>query len=81
MRHVFKANYYYELPFGKGKRWSGNSLTNNLIGGWAISGIWAYQSGSPYSILSGYGTLNRAARSTAPTRLLSLVPAAVPCRR
>ena len=64
VRHSFKANYYYELPFGKGKRWSGNSLTNNLIGGWAISGIWAYQSGSPYSILSGYGTLNRSARST-----------------
>ena len=28
MRHVFKANYYYELPFGKGKQWSGNAITN-----------------------------------------------------
>jgi hypothetical protein len=64
VRHSFKANYYYELPFGKGKRWSGNGWTNTLIGGWALSGIWGYQSGSPYSILSGYGTLNRAARST-----------------
>jgi hypothetical protein len=64
VRHSFKANYYYELPFGRGKRWSGNQVANALIGGWALSGIWSYQSGSPFSILSGYGTLNRAARST-----------------
>ena len=65
LTHVFKANYYYELPFGKGKRWKGNAFTNTVFGGWALSGIWSYQSGSPYSILSGYGTYNRAARSTA----------------
>ena len=70
--HVFKANYYYELPYGKGKRWSGNKFTNTVIGGWSVSGIWSYESGSPYSILSGYGTLNRAARSTS-TNTASIV--------
>ncbi len=30
-----------------------------------MSGIWSYNSGEPFSILSGLGTLNRAARSTA----------------
>jgi hypothetical protein len=64
VRHVLKANYYYELPYGKGKRWSGNAAMNAVLGGWALSGIWSYQSGSPYSILSGYGTLNRGGRST-----------------
>ena len=68
-RHSFKANYYYELPFGAGKRWSSSSALNKLIGGWAISGIWSYYSGSPYSILSGanglgWGTLNRDGLST-----------------
>jgi len=63
LRHVLKANYYYELPYGSGKRWSGNSLMNKVLGGWAISGIWSYQSGTPYSILSNFGTLNRDARS------------------
>ncbi len=62
--HVFKANYYYELPYGPGKRWHGNKLMNAVAGGWAISGIWSYSSGEPYSIISGLGTLNRAARST-----------------
>jgi hypothetical protein len=69
IRHVLKANYYYELPFGAGKKWSSSSAVNKLIGGWALSGIWSYYSGSPYSILSGanglgWGTLNRDSRST-----------------
>jgi hypothetical protein len=65
LRHVFKANYYYELPYGKGKHWSGNALMNGVLGNWAVSGIWSYQAGSPYSVLSTYGTLNRQARSNA----------------
>jgi hypothetical protein len=64
LRHVFKANYYWELPFGKGKRWSGGRAMNALVGGWALSGIWTYSSGAPYSILSGYGTLNRQGNAT-----------------
>jgi hypothetical protein len=63
--HSLKANFYYELPYGEGKRWHGNGITNRILGGWAISGIWSYFSGAPYSILSAYGTLNRAGRSTA----------------
>lgn len=65
IRHTFKANYFYELPFGAGKRWSGNKIVNHLMGNWALAGIWSDQSGSPYSVLSSFGTLNRAARSTA----------------
>ncbi|HEY3840348.1 MAG TPA: TonB-dependent receptor, partial [Bryobacteraceae bacterium] len=62
--HSFKANYYYELPFGEGKRWHGNRAMNLIAGGWAISGIWVYNSGEPFSVISGLGTLNRAARSS-----------------
>ncbi|MEO8370631.1 MAG: TonB-dependent receptor [Candidatus Solibacter sp.] len=64
-RLAFKANYYYELPYGKGKKWSGNAIANAVLGNWAISGIWSYQAGAPYSVLSTYGTLNRQARSNA----------------
>lgn len=63
LRQVYKLNYLYELPFGRGKRWSGNKLANATLGGWSVSGIWSYQSGAPFSILSGWGTLNRGARS------------------
>jgi len=65
IRHSFKANYYYELPFGPGKRWGSSPILKHVIGGWAISGIMAYYSGNPFSVLSGYGTLNRDTRSAA----------------
>jgi hypothetical protein len=65
LRHVFKANYTYELPYGKGKHWSGNKVMNGVLGNWAVSGIWSYQAGSPYSVLSTYGTFNRQTRSNA----------------
>jgi hypothetical protein len=63
IRHVLKVNYYYELPFGKGKKWANGRVLNQVIGGWAFTGIWNYQSGSPYSVLSSRGTLNRSSRS------------------
>jgi hypothetical protein len=62
--HAFRANFYYELPFGAGKKWNLHGVANALAGGWALSGIWIYESGSPYSIVSGIGTLNRSTRST-----------------
>ena len=61
--HSFKANFYYELPYGQGKRWKGGKAMNAALGGWAVSGIWSYNSGEPYSILSGIGTLNTNSRS------------------
>jgi hypothetical protein len=64
LRHVFKANFYYELPYGKGKHWSGNRVLNAALGGWSVAGIWNYTSGAPFSVLSGYGTLNRTGNST-----------------
>ena len=66
LTHVFKANGYYELPVGRGKRFSGGRL-ERLIGGWALSGILVWQSGTPFSMLAPRGTLNRAARSASNT--------------
>jgi hypothetical protein len=59
---MIKANGYYELPIGEGHRLHFKPL-NPLIGGWTFGSVMVWQSGSPYSILSSYATLNRAARS------------------
>ncbi len=66
LTHAIKANFIYELPFGKGKRFDlHNGIANRVAGGWAVSGIYVLQSGSPFGVSSGgRGTLNRAARST-----------------
>ena len=55
--HQFNANWVYQLPFGKGKRFAGgvSRLADAAIGGWTVSGIWRWTSGYPFSISSGFG--------------------------
>jgi hypothetical protein len=56
-RHVFNANFIYELPFGNGKRYSSQSgLVNALIGNWQISSILMARTGFPVNLTtSGTG--------------------------
>ncbi|HKE27325.1 MAG TPA: TonB-dependent receptor [Bryobacteraceae bacterium] len=58
LTHMIKADGFYELPFGKNHRLQYKPL-NRVIGGWTYSTAMTWQSGAPFSILSGYGTLNR----------------------
>ena len=47
--HNLNANFIYEFPFGKGRKFlSGNKWLGALVGGWQISGIYAKQSGRIY---------------------------------
>lgn len=70
LRHMIKADGFYELPIGKGHRAQFAPL-NRVIGGWIFGSTMVWQSGAPFSILSGYGTLNRSSRdgriTTGPT--------------
>ena len=45
-RHVFIANYVYQLPFFKNQ----NNLVGKALGGWQISGITQYQTGTPCNV-------------------------------
>jgi len=46
--HTVKLNWVYELPFGKGKTFFGNSgtLVDRLVGGWEFDGTARIQSGN-----------------------------------
>jgi hypothetical protein len=45
--HVFVVSYAYELPFGKNKAFlNKNPFTNAVVGGWQISGVHKFQSGT-----------------------------------
>ena len=61
---IFNFNNIYELPFGKGKRFlnSGNWM-NRLVGGFQLTSIWRFGTGSPITFTDARGTFNRAARS------------------
>jgi hypothetical protein len=64
LTHAFKANFLYQLPFGKGHSWAPeNAVLSQIVSGWKVSSIFTLQSGPPFSILSGVGTLNRSFRS------------------
>ena len=51
-KYRFVSSFIYELPFGQGKRFGGNSkgVVNYLIGGWQLNGIVSLQSGFPITI-------------------------------
>jgi len=66
-RHVLSMNLLYEFPFGQGKRFASGvpKFLDYIIGGWTYTGIFDYQSGEPYTILSGSQTANTEHVSTA----------------
>ncbi len=72
-RHQFNANWVYELPFGPGKYFGGQTigLLKYLISDWQMGGIISWRSGRPISITSGIGTFHRSAVSAENTVTLS----------
>jgi hypothetical protein len=51
VRHSVNANFLFDLPIGRGRSWfSGvNALTDAFIGGWALNGIYRWNTGTPFS--------------------------------
>jgi hypothetical protein len=52
IRHRIAVTYIYELPFGRGK-WLGHDAPgweNQIIGGWQVSGVTAWQTGFPLTL-------------------------------
>ena len=58
-RHQINSNWVYDLPVGRGRRFGSdwNRLTDSLLGGWQVSGIYRWTSGFPFSVDAG-GTFN-----------------------
>lgn len=50
-KHVVNANFSFDLPVGKGKKFFGgmNSFLDALVGGWSLRGIYRWNSGQPIS--------------------------------
>lgn len=47
-KHVIHGFWYYDLPFGKGRRFaSSHNVLDRVIGGWHTSGIYTYFTGAP----------------------------------
>ncbi|MER3430221.1 MAG: hypothetical protein C4324_04105 [Blastocatellia bacterium] len=52
IRHNFKFDATYDLPFGKGRTWFSNAnwFVDGLLGGWTLLPTIRWQSGSPFSL-------------------------------
>jgi hypothetical protein len=58
--HVLSVTALWELPVGQGK-WLGSNFKgplNTLLGGWSVNGISTYETGEPFSVMSGVYTSN-----------------------
>lgn len=55
IRHLWNANFIYELPFGKGRSFGSNApgWLDQVIGGWEVTGVFTARSGLPFSLTSG----------------------------
>jgi hypothetical protein len=60
LRHVVHINGTYDLPFGRGKQFAGDSsaVVNSLIGGWTLGTIFSFQTGAPFLLFGGTDTFN-----------------------
>ena len=45
------ASFFYELPFGQGKRYLSNTgVASRIVSGWSLSGVLSYHSGQPTEV-------------------------------
>lgn len=48
--HVLKFSTLYDLPFGNGRKWLTSGFLSHVIGGWRVSAIQIYSSGTPIAL-------------------------------
>jgi len=70
-RHRSTTSFLYELPIGRGKALLGgmNRVANALIGGWQIGGIVTLQSGFPFTMFCGSGSVQNGGDNCYPDNL------------
>lgn len=61
IRHAFKLDYIYELPFGAGRKWDyrgPGGVIGKILEGWETDGIIRWQSGRQFDLSCGRQTFN-----------------------
>jgi hypothetical protein len=55
--HQLNANWVWDLPYGQGRHWgsSARGVTNAILGGWGLNGLYRWTSGFPFSVEAGAG--------------------------
>lgn len=56
--HNFQTGVVWELPFGKGRRFSNSGLPRWILGDWQINSVFAAFQGRPFTVTAALGALN-----------------------
>jgi hypothetical protein len=51
--HQINTNYVIQMPFGKRRHYTMNTITDAFLGGWDLSGVMRWTSGFPFGINNG----------------------------
>ena len=67
IRHRFAYSSLYELPIGKGRRWTvDNKVLDHIVGGWTLGGILEARTGPPFGVTESTNRLNAFSESQRP---------------
>lgn len=56
-RHSFVMGWVYELPVGRGKRFSLSGAADHILGGWKINGVFSAYTGTPFTVTGSGSSL------------------------
>ena len=72
--HNLQIMHVWELPFGKGKRWLSSGGAGSFIaGGWQLSGLASFITGTPFSVYSNGSGFNTPGSDQTADQVLSSV--------
>jgi outer membrane receptor protein involved in Fe transport len=58
INHRLSFNWFYELPFGAGKRWLASNPLRYVVGGWSIGNVGTVQTGPPITVVDQTNNCN-----------------------
>lgn len=71
--HNFKLAFVYELPFGPGKAFGGNSRAESaILGGWKLNGVFSAFSGAPLQLSQDVSNINTYDTSAVPNHVAAV---------
>ena len=72
-RHNFQLAAVWELPFGTGKPWATTGLSNAVLGGWQLNGVFSAYSGRPFTLTASGASLNMPHNQQTPDQIKDTV--------
>jgi outer membrane receptor protein involved in Fe transport len=71
-RHTFTGSYFYQFPFGKGRRFltDASGVVNQIVSGWEVTGVTRYTTGMPVTVTIPFDNANTGTGGQRPDRVV-----------